>query len=178
MNFGWKFLDDYEELGMGIGGGWRGKEKERGKGKGKGETWEYTSRSRYMINALDFKTSSLFSLLLNSQFRISTKSLVGYHHLTVVSNRRRHTCRRTYLTPILSRARTSGIAILYLLVARIFEKRLKDWFCPAISVSTSDFRYDTETFNPPAAILFGLMVYCSILGILILLRTQLSVATV
>lgn len=136
-----------------------------------------------MINALDFQlsSSSLFSLLPNSQFSISTKSLVGYHHLTVVLDRRRHTCRRTYLILVHSRARTSGTAILYLLIARIFEKRLKDWFCPAISVSTRDFRYDTErmnNFNPPAAILFGLMVYCSILGILILLRTQLSVATV
>lgn len=81
-----------------------------------------------MINALDFQTSSLFSLLLNSQFSISTKSLGGYHHLTVVLDRRRHTCRRTSLTPVLSRARTSEIAILYLLIARIFEKRLKIGF--------------------------------------------------
>lgn len=132
------------------GGGGKGERKRKRKRKRKGgkrKGW-YTSRSRYMINALDFKpSSSLFSLLLNPHFSISTKSLAGYHHLTVVSNRRRHTCRHTYLTPILSRARTSGIAISNLLIARIFEKRLKDWFCPAISVSTRDFRYDTEKMN-------------------------------
>lgn len=67
MNFGWKFLDDYEELGNGNRG--KGKEKEKGeKEKGKGKAGNYTSRSRYRINALDFKISSaLFSLLPNSQ---------------------------------------------------------------------------------------------------------------
>lgn len=42
MNFGWKFLDDYEEF---WGGGGRNEKKKRGKRKrGKRKGW-YTSRS-------------------------------------------------------------------------------------------------------------------------------------
>lgn len=44
MNFGWKFLDDYEDFMRnmgGRGGGEGGKEKEKEKGKGKGKLGVY-----------------------------------------------------------------------------------------------------------------------------------------
>lgn len=66
MNFGWKFLDDYEEFGGGGSGRRKGREKEKERGKEEGMVYIYISihdkRTRFQ--------TFFFSLLFTMKFAV------------------------------------------------------------------------------------------------------------